>query len=92
MSQEQSADANYQGVWGQRIGFGNKPALLMVDFMQGYTREGAPCSPRAWSALSPRVPGCWPAPVTTEFWWCIPISATTRGILPTAGSGLKKPR
>ena len=42
MSQEQSADANYQGVWGQRIGFGNKPALLMVDFMQGYTREGAP--------------------------------------------------
>ena len=42
MSQEQSADANNQGVWGQRIGFGNKPALLMVDFMQGYTREGAP--------------------------------------------------
>ena len=42
MSEELSADANYQGVWGQRIGFGNKPALLMVDFMQGYTREGAP--------------------------------------------------
>ena len=42
MIQEQSADANYQGVWGQRIGFGNKPALLMVDFMQGYTQQGAP--------------------------------------------------
>ncbi|MFS2159437.1 N-carbamoylsarcosine amidohydrolase [Pseudomonas sp. Pseusp122] len=42
MSQEQSADANYQGVWGQRIGFGKKPALLMIDFMQGYTTTGAP--------------------------------------------------
>ena len=39
---EQSADANYQGVWGNRIGFGKKAALLMIDFMQGYTTEGAP--------------------------------------------------
>ena len=39
---EQSADANYQGVWGNRIGFGKKSALLMIDFMQGYTTEGAP--------------------------------------------------
>ena len=38
----QSADANYQGVWGNRIGFGKKSALLMIDFMQGYTTEGAP--------------------------------------------------
>ena len=27
---EQSADANYQGVWGNRIGFGKKSALLIV--------------------------------------------------------------
>ncbi|WP_296260398.1 MULTISPECIES: N-carbamoylsarcosine amidohydrolase [unclassified Pseudomonas] len=41
MSDLQSADANYQGVWGNRIGFGQKPALLMIDFMQGYTQAGA---------------------------------------------------
>lgn len=37
-----SAQDNYQGVWGNRIGFGQRPALLMVDFMQGYTTPGAP--------------------------------------------------
>ena len=40
--QEQSLSDNYQGVWGQRIGFGSRPALLMIDFMQGYTTPGAP--------------------------------------------------
>ncbi|ATA18397.1 maleamate amidohydrolase [Gibbsiella quercinecans] len=34
--------ANYQGVWGNRIGFGLRPALLVIDFMQGYTTPGAP--------------------------------------------------
>ncbi|MBJ7546271.1 isochorismatase family protein [Pseudomonas sp. OA3] len=38
----QSLNDNYQGVWGQRIGFGTRPALLMIDFMQGYTTLGAP--------------------------------------------------
>ncbi|NRN17503.1 isochorismatase family protein [Serratia marcescens] len=33
---------NYCGVWGQRIGFGRRPALLAIDFMQAYTTEGAP--------------------------------------------------
>ncbi|MFP1684402.1 N-carbamoylsarcosine amidohydrolase [Alloalcanivorax sp. C16-1] len=33
---------NYQGVWGTRIGFGQRPALLAVDFLQAYTRPGAP--------------------------------------------------
>ncbi|HGM4641915.1 TPA: N-carbamoylsarcosine amidohydrolase [Serratia marcescens] len=33
---------NYGGVWGQRIGFGRRPALLAIDFMQAYTTEGAP--------------------------------------------------
>lgn len=33
---------NYRGVWGLRIGFGRRPALLAIDFMQAYTTEGAP--------------------------------------------------
>lgn len=39
---ESSATDNYQGVWGNRIGFGQKPALLVIDFMQGYTTPDAP--------------------------------------------------
>lgn len=38
----QSLSENYAGVWGNRIGFGQHPALLMIDFMQGYTTPGAP--------------------------------------------------
>jgi hypothetical protein len=37
-----SAEANYQGVWGNRIGFGQRPALLVVDFLKAYTEEGSP--------------------------------------------------
>ncbi|MGI9277991.1 MAG: N-carbamoylsarcosine amidohydrolase [Endozoicomonas sp.] len=37
-----SAADNYQGVWGDRIGFGDRTALLVIDFMQAYTTEGAP--------------------------------------------------
>lgn len=33
---------NYRGVWGLRLGFGRRPALLAIDFMQAYTTEGAP--------------------------------------------------
>ncbi len=39
---DQSASKNYEGVWGNRIGFGAKPALLVIDFMKAYTTEGAP--------------------------------------------------
>lgn len=39
---EQSATQNYSGVWGDRIGFGRSPALLMIDFLQGYTTPGSP--------------------------------------------------
>ncbi|MGO2392237.1 MAG: N-carbamoylsarcosine amidohydrolase [Halomonas sp.] len=39
---DRSLDDNYKGVWDGRIGFGNKPALLVVDFMQGYTTPGSP--------------------------------------------------
>jgi maleamate amidohydrolase len=35
----QSAASNYQGVWGERIGFGERPALLVVDFLKAYTRK-----------------------------------------------------
>ncbi|WP_338523191.1 N-carbamoylsarcosine amidohydrolase [Pseudomonas batumici] len=53
---EQSANDNYQGVWGQRIGFGHTPALLMIDFMQGYTTEGAPLfAPGVVSAVAESV-------------------------------------
>jgi maleamate amidohydrolase len=38
----QSAETNYQGVWGNRIGFGQRPALLVIDFLKAYTIEGAP--------------------------------------------------
>ncbi|RIX98490.1 isochorismatase family protein [Aureimonas flava] len=39
---EQSASDNYRGVWGNRIGFGASPALLVIDFMKAYTTPGAP--------------------------------------------------
>ncbi|MEH6637941.1 MAG: N-carbamoylsarcosine amidohydrolase [Porticoccaceae bacterium] len=35
-------DKNYAGVWDNRIGFGRKPALLVIDFMKGYTAEDSP--------------------------------------------------
>lgn len=37
-----NAAENYKGVWGNRIGFGRKAALLSIDFMKAYTTEGAP--------------------------------------------------
>ncbi|WP_212624703.1 N-carbamoylsarcosine amidohydrolase [Pseudomonas sp. PP3] len=53
---EQSVNDNYQGVWGQRIGFGRKSALLMIDFMRGYTTEGAPLfAPGVVSAVAESV-------------------------------------
>lgn len=38
----ESAESNYEGVWGNRIGFGQRPALLVIDFLKAYTVEGAP--------------------------------------------------
>ena len=37
-----TVDENYRGVWGNRIGFGRKLALLVIDFMKAYTTPGAP--------------------------------------------------
>ncbi|SDC21000.1 N-carbamoylsarcosine amidohydrolase [Acinetobacter boissieri] len=42
MTQDHSAVENYKGVWGNRIGYGKKPALILIDFMQGYTTQGEP--------------------------------------------------
>ena len=39
---DQSALKNYEGVWGNRIGYGTRPAVLVIDFMKAYTTEGAP--------------------------------------------------
>lgn len=33
---------NYSGVWGNRVGFGERPALIVIDFMKAYTTEGSP--------------------------------------------------
>ena len=37
-----SAVKNYKGVWDNRLGFGGKSALLVIDLLQGYTLKGAP--------------------------------------------------
>ena len=37
-----TAETNYQGVWDARVGFGRTPAVIVIDFLQGYTTEGAP--------------------------------------------------
>jgi maleamate amidohydrolase len=39
---DDSAAQNYKGVWDGRIGFGAAPALLVIDFMKGYTTPGSP--------------------------------------------------
>jgi maleamate amidohydrolase len=37
----EALQANYQGVFDGRIGFGRKPAVLVVDFIRAYTTPGA---------------------------------------------------
>ena len=37
-----TAATNYAGVWDNRLGFGKKTALLVIDLLQGYTLKGAP--------------------------------------------------
>ena len=37
-----TAATNYAGVWDNRLGFGRKTALLVIDLPQGYTLKGAP--------------------------------------------------
>jgi maleamate amidohydrolase len=37
-----SATQNYAGVWDNRLGFGRKAAVVVIDLLQGYTLPGAP--------------------------------------------------
>lgn len=37
-----TAEENYKGVWGHRIGFGKRGALLLIDFLKAYTIPGSP--------------------------------------------------
>ena len=39
--QQQSRQDNYSGVFDGRIGFGKKPAVLVVDFVKAYTTPGS---------------------------------------------------
>jgi maleamate amidohydrolase len=35
-------DENYAGVWDNRLGFGEKSAVIVIDLLQGYTTKGSP--------------------------------------------------
>ncbi|MCC7228583.1 MAG: isochorismatase family protein, partial [Burkholderiaceae bacterium] len=37
-----SRELNYQGVFDTALGFGKKPAVIVIDFVRAYTVEGAP--------------------------------------------------
>ncbi len=37
-----TAKQNYTGVWDNRMGFGKRPAVVVIDLLQGYTLPGAP--------------------------------------------------
>lgn len=37
-----SLQENYQGVFDGRLGFGKKPAVLVIDFINAYTTPGSP--------------------------------------------------
>lgn len=38
----ESLQQHYRGVFDGRLGFGNKPAALVVDFIRAYTTPGSP--------------------------------------------------
>ena len=39
MAQDQTS--NYAGVWDGKLGFGKKSAVIVIDFLKGYTTEGS---------------------------------------------------
>lgn len=46
------AGSNYAGVWDTRLGFGERPAVLMIDLVNAYIDEGSPLyAPGAVEAL-----------------------------------------
>jgi maleamate amidohydrolase len=52
---DQDLSSNYQGAFGKRIGFGQRPALIMIDFVEAYFNPGcalfAGCEDALASAL-----------------------------------------
>ena len=49
--------SNYKGVFDGRLGFGKRPALLIVDFINAYVTEGAPLfAPDVVSAVDETIP------------------------------------
>jgi len=53
---DSTATDNYKGVWDNRLGFGKKPALVVIDFMKGYTTKDAPLyAPGVVTAVSESV-------------------------------------
>lgn len=49
--------SNYKGVFDGRIGFGKRPALLIVDFINAYVTEGAPLfAPDVVTAVHETIP------------------------------------
>lgn len=38
----ETREQNYEGVFDTRIGFGERPAVLVIDFIRAYTTPGAP--------------------------------------------------
>jgi len=38
----ENKQANYEGIWDNRMGFGNRPVLLVIDFLKGYVVEDSP--------------------------------------------------
>ncbi|WP_221794244.1 N-carbamoylsarcosine amidohydrolase [Oceanobacter mangrovi] len=53
MSDSQDLSNNYAGVWDGKVGFGNKAALVLIDFLQGYVKEESPLyAPMVQTAVS----------------------------------------
>jgi maleamate amidohydrolase len=42
VSPPESAAENYRGVFNNRLGFGQRPAMIAIDFVRSYTTPGAP--------------------------------------------------
>ncbi len=38
----ESRETNYQGVFDTRLGFGTRPAVIVIDFINAYTQPGSP--------------------------------------------------
>lgn len=57
MTDEGTRAENYRGVFDGRLGFGDKPALLIVDFVKAYTTPGEPLfAPAVADAVEATVP------------------------------------